>query len=204
MLVASSSSFRIQLLSVLSSFGTSQHEELPEVSQSLTSFSVATLLDKWNPKHTACPYDFLAVRGKGVKHTLNCIVFCHAKFIAITFFFPTNVYICIAVFTEAKNVSCWPTECIISIHFSTHITLLDDASGHQCGVYFSLLLKNRAKLLVAKLIHSRRVSLDISELVHWTVPRPILCPWNQLKFFVCARTFKLPYHSKENVCIQMA
>lgn len=86
MLAASSSPFRIQLLSVLSSFGTSQHEELSEVSQSLRSFSLATLLDKWNPQHTACPCDFLAVWGKGVKHTLNCMIFCQAKFIVITFF----------------------------------------------------------------------------------------------------------------------
>lgn len=50
---------------------------------------------------------------------------------------------------------------------------------------------------------SQESDLDTSGIVHWTVPGPILWPWNQLEDFACAHTFKLPYCSKHSSCIQM-
>lgn len=91
---------------------------------------------------------------------------CQIKFNVITFFFSTNVYVCIAIFVEAKNVSCQPTECVISLLFFTHITLLGDASGHQYQfAYFGLLLRNSEIASSKTVTHPRRASLGTFGLV---------------------------------------
>lgn len=143
------------------------------------------ILDKWNPQHAACPCDYQSVWGNRVKHTLNCTILCQAKLNFIMYFFPQNIYVCTAVFTELQSISCWPTECITLLPTS-HFKMITLATSMKFA-YFRLLLRNSKIASSKTVIHPRMGTIGIE---HWTVPEPILCPWNQPDCFDCAYIFE--------------